>query len=743
MPKLGVSKKRLLKFKPEETGYLRIAGESFFLHADGTTSAYLSDSIADDSLKGDRSFERLFLSGFTDKAVQATVRRLFQTHFRSGDKFQVPCKKKEAELILSALHNRREKLREQIGSYDELSIDTLSTRYSREHMRQLNQLIEQEIPAAYQKPCLDPEGSTDERIPDLDDATVEKLLQVFGFLLAQKGDPMDAFTGTTPQQHEIVAAMLKLQTSLQEYEAEYERAKGEKPVYTGVLLSIRQILTGLHPPTTASSNTQTDLSGIPISTNTQTDLSGNVPPAVNLTNEEILKEIETKLGLPSVADPVARKAALLTKLQSALDEIQALTKRWEECDATRTALTTAVSEIGTAVGVVVDSTKPVEETKQSILTKIQEMGAPTVAGPDPAAQEAALLKLKEANDAVVIKQQTLAALLAEIAAKQQARDALLAEIATKQATSDEAQGRLAGITTEIAAQQATKAALEADILRLQGAHQSANTLSADAAASEASKQELEARVRELMDENEELKGLTHDQDAALSKQDECAAQMAELDRTQQERIAQITARYAELLASINKYLSVSEQLDDSDLFTDETLAALVKPTLTLSLCTLNLFFSFMIGHYRATLINTKSSDSDALNRFNAFFENIATFSGTPEAVQPEIVGVMYTLVKTVRAGESVDTHEPVAIEKLVATGPFTPDEEAIAFDLFHSLMVHENLAKYRNETLKLVSTDVGQSLAPGRIFSLFLAFVYQMLDKKSHDLTELGCPLLQ
>ena len=240
-------------FIPYETGYVNIAGETFFLSMG--PSSHESFALTDDSLKTDTAFDLLFLGGtsntFTD-AEKATLQRVIRAIFGAGKSMtkkglRLPCNKEEGELLIRSLLYRRSLLMDEIASYDELLAEDVHARYLRDHLDQLNKLIDEDVPQTI-APCKDTalvDPNKPAKVVGLDDDRMLKLLEIFAYLLAQGHDPVEVLGKKLPIPADILTRMAQKNAPLlRDYESEFERERGsgKRPPYTRTLIKIKKVL---------------------------------------------------------------------------------------------------------------------------------------------------------------------------------------------------------------------------------------------------------------------------------------------------------------------------------------------------------------------------------------------------------------------------------------------------------------------------------------------------------------------
>ena len=240
-------------FIPYETGYVNIAGETFFLSMGPTEPGAFE--LTDDSLKTDAAFDLLFLGGssktFTD-AEKATLQRIIRAIFGAGKSMtkkglRLPCNKEEGELLIRSLLYRRSILMDEIASYDELLAADVHARYLRDHLDRLNKLIDEDVPQTI-APCKDTalvDPNKPAKVVGLDDDRMLKLLEIFAYLLAQGYDPIEVLGKKLPQSADILTRMAQKNAPLlRDYETEFERERGsgKRPQYTRTLIKIKKVL---------------------------------------------------------------------------------------------------------------------------------------------------------------------------------------------------------------------------------------------------------------------------------------------------------------------------------------------------------------------------------------------------------------------------------------------------------------------------------------------------------------------
>jgi predicted nucleic acid-binding Zn-ribbon protein len=284
---LGRAKNIKDKFSSKQPGLINVAGEVFFLNLPDESQDDLVSNLFDDSVKGDLAFQYLFLGGlpkedggphFTKKE-QTDLRRIFRAIFGPRQRllptmsqvatvgrrvtgktgivmpskpavFALPCSKADRELMVKALQIRRTKLIEQIQAYDETAVNDIHARYMRDHLKKLNQLIDDEIPDALKsnKNCR-PTGIIDPNAPPplpLSDERMNRLLEIFAYLLAQGKDPTRALRTRYPDPNQVITTMAQPDApDIYEYEEEWTiENPGKTPEYTPTLMKIRKVLEG-------------------------------------------------------------------------------------------------------------------------------------------------------------------------------------------------------------------------------------------------------------------------------------------------------------------------------------------------------------------------------------------------------------------------------------------------------------------------------------------------------------------
>lgn len=289
---LSKNKKIKTTFTAKQPGYINVAGETFFLSDDDESG--FSATLVNDSVKGDIAFQELFLKPFS-AGEKETLRRIYRTIFGSGSivgkkGLQLPCEDEEVDLLVKSLIYRRDKLIEQIKSYQILLSNDVHARYMRDHLVKLNKLIDDEIPNTL-APCKDTDIDVDGtgRLSGLNNTRMLKLLEIFAFLLAQGKDPLAALKDANPSPQSILYPMARREAKrLRDYEAEFEKLHpGQMPQYTETLKKLRRILTDKTPE-----------------------------PISDKELQSILEEIEKYLGITDKSgSPADRKARILEKLK--------------------------------------------------------------------------------------------------------------------------------------------------------------------------------------------------------------------------------------------------------------------------------------------------------------------------------------------------------------------------------------------------------------------------------------------
>ena len=253
--KKPLNKKKVVaeSFIPYDTGYINVAGETFFLSMG--TPIPESFQLTDDSLKTDDAFQILFLGGdsktFTDveqKTLQRVIRAIFGTGLEPTKKgIRLPCKDEEVSLLVKSLAYRRSLLIDEIASYDELQAEDIRARYLRDHLERLDLLIDEQIPSTI-APCKDTDlvdPNKPQKVVGLDDARMLRLLEIFAYLLAQGYDPVEVLSRKMPLPTDILPRMGQPKAPLlRDYETEFERehGAGKKPNYTRTLIKIKKVL---------------------------------------------------------------------------------------------------------------------------------------------------------------------------------------------------------------------------------------------------------------------------------------------------------------------------------------------------------------------------------------------------------------------------------------------------------------------------------------------------------------------
>lgn len=382
------NKGKLIKdeFSPQQPGQINVAGEVFFLNLPADSSTDITSRLFSDQIKGDNAFQFLFLGGLPSeekagapftRADQQNLRRIFRAIFgvtmgpgKRG--ISLPCDKKDAELMVKALEYRRKVLVQTIANYDQLGATDMHASYLREHLSRLNTLLYDEIPKT-RADCrytgiLDPSAP---RPLELNDSRMERLLEIFAFLLAQGKDPLAALAKENPKPVDIITRMaVDGAPDIEDYEEEYKRThNGETPSYSlpllklrgairgDAMLSLRQIeeFLGLPPENRDLSEADRvkaideklksiklgegetasriqELSDLKLTlAKKETELSTLTAEKTKCETE--LKDLKEKLGNSTSAEETA-------KLQAKVDE---LTKKLDACEAEKQKLQSSIS----------------------------------------------------------------------------------------------------------------------------------------------------------------------------------------------------------------------------------------------------------------------------------------------------------------------------------------------------------------------------------------------------------------
>jgi len=435
--KKPLNKKKVVaeSFIPYDTGYINVAGETFFLSMG--TPIPESFQLTDDSLKTDDAFQILFLGGdsktFTDleqKTLQRVIRAIFGTGLEPTKKgIRLPCKDEEVSLLVKSLAYRRSLLIDEIASYDELQAEDIRARYLRDHLERLDLLIDEQIPSTI-APCKDTDlvdPNKPRKVVGLDDARMLRLLEIFAYLLAQGYDPVEVLSKKMPLPTDILPRIGQPKAPLlRDYETEFERehGAGKKPNYTRTLIKIKKVLED------------------------DKDLVAAIAPEEAL---EALAAIEDKLTINKTHEgtiQVRRDAIIeaIDKLQKALAAaLEALMKLQEENERLRQELA---------------------ECRQ----KLKECEEKPVPVPVPTCDCEALknliidleVQLAEVKEALAKVTAELARVTAELIRVQAELARVTAELATAKARITELETELAAVKAELAAAKARIVELEAE-----------------------------------------------------------------------------------------------------------------------------------------------------------------------------------------------------------------------------------------------------------------------------------------
>jgi peptidoglycan hydrolase CwlO-like protein len=439
--KKPLNKKKVVaeSFIPYDTGYINVAGETFFLSMG--TPIPESFQLTDDSLKTDDAFQILFLGGdsktFTDveqKTLQRVIRAIFGTGLEPTKKgIRLPCKDEEVSLLVKSLAYRRSLLIDEIASYDELQAEDIRARYLRDHLERLDLLIDEQIPSTI-APCKDTDlvdPNKPRKVVGLDDARMLRLLEIFAYLLAQGYDPVEVLSKKMPLPTDILPRIGQPKAPLlRDYETEFERehGAGKKPNYTRTLIKIKKVLED------------------------DKDLVAAIAPEEAL---EALAAIEDKLTINKTHEgtiQVRRDAIIeaIDKLQKALAAaLEALMKLQEENERLRQELA---------------------ECRQK-LKECEEKPVPVpVPVPGPTCDCEALKKriaelevqLAEVKEALAKVTAELARVTAELIRVQAELARVTAELATAKARITELETELAAVKAELATAKARIVELEAE-----------------------------------------------------------------------------------------------------------------------------------------------------------------------------------------------------------------------------------------------------------------------------------------
>lgn len=433
--KKPLNKKKVVaeSFIPYDTGYINVAGETFFLSMG--TPIPESFQLTDDSLKTDDAFQILFLGGdsktFTDieqKTLQRVIRAIFGTGLEPTKKgIRLPCKDEEVSLLVKSLAYRRSLLIDEIASYDELQAEDIRARYLRDHLERLDLLIDEQIPSTI-APCKDTDlvdPNKPRKVVGLDDARMLRLLEIFAYLLAQGYDPVEVLSNKIPLPTDILPRIGQPKAPLlRDYETEFERehGAGKKPNYTRTLIKIKKVLED------------------------DKDLVAAIAPEEAL---EALAAIEDKLTINKTHEgtiQVRRDAIIeaIDKLQKALAAaLEALMKLQEENERLKQELA---------------------ECRQ----KLKECEEKPVPGPtcDCEALKNRIIDLEvqlaEVKEALAKVTAELARVTAELIRVQAELARVTAELATAKARITELETELAAVKAELAAAKARIVELEAE-----------------------------------------------------------------------------------------------------------------------------------------------------------------------------------------------------------------------------------------------------------------------------------------
>ena len=439
--KKPLNKKKVVaeSFIPYDTGYINVAGETFFLSMG--TPIPESFQLTDDSLKTDDAFQILFLGGdsktFTDveqKTLQRVIRAIFGTGLEPTKKgIRLPCKDEEVSLLVKSLAYRRSLLIDEIASYDELQAEDIRARYLRDHLERLDLLIDEQIPSTI-APCKDTDlvdPNKPRKVVGLDDARMLRLLEIFAYLLAQGYDPVEVLGKKMPLPTDILPRIGQPKAPLlRDYETEFERehGAGKKPNYTRTLIKIKKVLED------------------------DKDLVAAIAPEEAL---EALAAIEDKLTINKTHEgtiQVRRDAIIeaIDKLQKALAAaLEALMKLQEENERLRQELAECRQKLKECEEKPVPVPVPVPVPTcdcEALKKRIAEL-------------EVQLAEVKEALAKVTAE---LARVTAELIRVQAELARVTAELATAKARITELETELAAVKAELATAKARIVELEAE-----------------------------------------------------------------------------------------------------------------------------------------------------------------------------------------------------------------------------------------------------------------------------------------
>jgi hypothetical protein len=372
--KLSKTKPIQDEFSPEQPGQINVAGEVFFLNLPGDEQTDITSSLYDDSVKGDIAFQVLFLGGlpieeggtnFT-KQEQDDVRRIFRAIFGPRQRilptksqllsmgrkaigkkgvvipskepvFQLPCDDKDRDLMIKALEIRRTKLIEQIQNYDKLGISDIHGRYMRDHLKKLNDLLDNEINEARRtkKGCrytgiIDPNAS---KPLALNEERMHRLLEIFAYLLAQGKDPLRALSGRYPIPSQVIPMMANPDApDIYEYEEAFTKERdGLTPDYPQTLLKLKKVLEGDAALGRAVEgeelkNIIKDAESILFPTNPKRSEGTIAERKKRIVDHLRMKEDESKRSLAEIA-------GLTTRLTASEMELKKCTAAKEACEA--------------------------------------------------------------------------------------------------------------------------------------------------------------------------------------------------------------------------------------------------------------------------------------------------------------------------------------------------------------------------------------------------------------------------
>ena len=555
-------------FSSSQPGYISVAGETFFLNLPTDDSNTIGSKLVDDSLKGDTSFQRLFLGDKPKEQdpkapfsaqEQIDLRRIFRAIFgiSKGPKgIALPCSKKDLDLLLKSLEIRRKVLIAQINAYDSLASPDVHARYMREHLIRLNKLIGDEIPNTL-APCVltdvvDPTAPP--RLP-LDDARMLRLLEIFAYLLAQGKDPLTEFQKTQPQAMDILPRMaVKNAPGLKEYEDAYAKVHPHKvPEYTETLLKIKKILQGEVATGDATLDKQLQQAFESIE-----KAFGIAEPKGSFSDRAdfLIKRLAAmeKEKKDDIAEIMKTKAALAAK-QSEFDELALKEKACQEqltkVKGEKTALEAELAKAKADLAAANDTMKTLEAglaAANESIKKLEE--ALTAATEAKAAAEKALLAANEAKAAAE------SALAAANEAKTAAEAALTAATTT-----------LTKLQEDLAAAEAAKVLAESQFA---AANKTIEGLTAELKEARDAEAAIRAQVADLQTQKDAAEGRVAELSGELAKKN---GELAELNQQKAALEAQLNAllevvpdltpvRLRELLNAEGLVETLNEQIAD-------------------------------------------------------------------------------------------------------------------------------------------------------------------------------------